>query len=60
MVGKRASLGMAKNEKTPVSQGKTGAYNMAITTGLEYACILFVALLLRDACFRFTRTSTHF
>ncbi len=28
---------MAKNEKAPVSQGKTGAYNIAITTGLEPA-----------------------
>jgi hypothetical protein len=34
---KRAARGMAKNEKPPVSQGKTGAYNMAITTGLEPA-----------------------
>jgi hypothetical protein len=59
-MGKRPAFGVRENEKAPVSQGKTGANVMAITTGLQYASIFFMALWLRDVCFRFTRISTYF
>ncbi len=58
--GKKAEFGMAKNEKAPVSQGKTGANKMAIATGLELCCILLIFNMLMYVCFRLTHKSTLF